>query len=46
MRQTAVPPCAGAAGGRGEETRYGREDPTDYGYGPEQWDDDYDEEQQ
>ncbi|MET8771787.1 serine/arginine repetitive matrix protein 1 [Streptomyces sp. NPDC004658] len=25
-----------------DETRYGREDPTDYGYGPEQWDDDYD----
>ncbi|MFC8389889.1 serine/arginine repetitive matrix protein 1 [Streptomyces sp. NPDC057238] len=29
-----------------EETRNGREDPTDYGYGPEQWDYDYDEEQQ
>ncbi|GAA2236252.1 serine/arginine repetitive matrix protein 1 [Streptomyces indiaensis] len=29
-----------------EETRYGREDPTDYGYGPEQWDDENDEEQQ
>ncbi|MFH8498925.1 hypothetical protein [Streptomyces coeruleorubidus] len=29
-----------------QETRYGWEDPTDYGYGPEQWDDEYDEEQQ
>ncbi|MFF4866796.1 serine/arginine repetitive matrix protein 1 [Streptomyces sp. NPDC001231] len=38
--------CGGCWEDAVEGTHYEREDPTDYGYGPEQWDADYDEEQQ